>query len=165
MPLLLIGIRENRWYKEPAAAYLAAGDVPADPVGDLRTSKNRLSVWEVLEDRSNVQRIVRALAIGKDKLDNSGYVLFSSELLAAAGIEAPKIVPGKTHDSGANPWHRDLINLSGNRLVQLTHAILSHGETGQILKKALVNSVKQGIAAKELPEKLRAMFPKDLGVN
>ena len=162
MPILLIGIRENRWHKQPASDYLAAGDVPADPLGDLRTSDNCLSVWEVRDDRSNVQRIVRALAVGKDKLSNSGYVLFNSELLAGAGIEPPKVVLGRTYDVGANPWHRDLINLSGNRLVRLTHALLSHGETGQILKKALVTSVKEGIAATELPEKLRSIFPKDL---
>jgi hypothetical protein len=165
MPLLLIGVRENRWHKEPAAGYLALGDVPADPLGDLRTSKNCLSVWAVLDDRSNLLRIVRALAIGKPKLDNSGYVVFDSDLLSAAGIDAPKLIPGTTHDTGANGWHRDLVNLSGNTLVRLTHGILEHGETGQVLKKALIASIKQGIASKELPDKLLRLFPKELGNN
>src|SRR6266481_7826068 len=88
MPLLLRNVRENRWLKSEAAPWLAKGDVPADPLGDLRTSQNRLSVWEVAVNRSNVERIVRALAVGSNKVADMGYVLFDSSLLETAGIIA-----------------------------------------------------------------------------
>src|SRR5712691_1509995 len=123
MPLLLIGVRENRWHKDPARALLERGDVPADPIGDLRTTNNQLSVWEILPDRSNRDRIVRALNIGKDHIADSGWLLFSSELLEPAGIKAPVATPGRTKDKGVNHWHRDLVDLSGNLLVALTRTL------------------------------------------
>jgi len=68
MPLLLHTVRQNRWLKAEAKPWLDKGDVPADPIGDLRTNGNRLSVWELVPDRSNLERIVRAIAVGRDKV-------------------------------------------------------------------------------------------------
>jgi len=160
MPLLLIGVRQNRWLKQAAQPWLDRGDVPADPVVDLRVSENQLSVWEVLPDKSNLKRVVRALAIGKDEIQPNGWVLFDSGLLAAAGIKPPVQKAGTTRDEGANPWHRDLVDLSGLTLVALTKTILTNGESGQLLKKELVGLVSAGIDANELredqlPEKIR----------
>jgi hypothetical protein len=158
MPLLLRNVRENRWLKSEAAPWLAKGDVPADPLGDLKTSQNRLSVWEVL-DRSNIERIVRALAVSSQKLADMGYVLFDSSLLATAGINTVA-ENGTTPDEEANNWHRDLIDLSGNKLVILTKLILENGESGTVLKKRLEQLVVDGIEQKELPEKCRSKVSK-----
>jgi hypothetical protein len=84
-----------------------------------------------------------------------GYVLFDSELLAAAEIDTTTET-GTTPDEGANAWHRNLVELSGNKLVTLTRAILENGESGTILKKHLRELVEQGIQEKQLPEKLRS---------
>lgn len=155
MPLLLRMVRENRWYKAEAADWLQRGDVPADPIGDLPTRKNQLSVYEVMPDRSNLERIVRALALTKDKVADTGFVLFDSELLPELGINTSASEPGQTPDREANGWHRDLTDLSGNRLVALTRAILERGESGTVLKKRLTELVLSGIAEKQLPEKCR----------
>lgn len=153
MPLLLRTVRQNRWLKDAAAPFLANDDVPADPVCDLGTQQNLLSVWEVAQDRSNIERIVRAVAIGRDKIASMGYVVFDSGLLPAAGIEIREN-RGTTLDEGANAWHRDLV-VSGNKLVALTKAILRHGESGTVLKKNLWQLVYEGIRDGQLPEKLR----------
>src|SRR5471030_1026074 len=47
MVLLLRKIKQHRWYKELAKPFLEADDIPADPFGDLQTTENLLSVWEV----------------------------------------------------------------------------------------------------------------------
>lgn len=159
MPLLLRTVRENRWHKSEASQWLEAGDVPADPLGDLATSENRLSVWEVAVDRSNLERIVRALAVTRQKIADMGYVLFDSDLLANAGIDTLE-ESGTTPDEGANPWHRDLIELSGNKLVTLTKLILENGESGTVLKKRLEQLVEEGVEQKQLPEKFRAKISK-----
>jgi hypothetical protein len=155
MALLLRTVRENRWHKEPAAAWLQEEDVPADTLGDLNTTQNALSVWEVEADRSNVERIIRAVALTKDKLAHTGYVIFDSELLSAAGISQAR-TKGATPDDVANHWHADLTNLSGNRLVALAKSILRNGESGTVLKKRLVELVEAGIHSKELPERFRS---------
>ncbi|MCX6622638.1 MAG: hypothetical protein NTY38_16525 [Acidobacteria bacterium] len=154
MPLLLRTVRQNRWLKAPAAPFLAAGDVPADTLGDLRTQENLLSVWEISGDRSNLERVVRAVAIGQERIADTGYVVFDSELLLAAGIEI-RANEGRSLDKAANCWHRDLV-VSGNRLVALAKAILRHGESGTILKRRLKDLIQDGVEAKELPENLRA---------
>jgi hypothetical protein len=154
MPLLLRTVRQNRWLKEEAAPFLAADDVPADPVGDLRTQQNLLSVWEVAEDRSNIERIVRAVALGGDNIGHMGYVLFDSALLPDVGIETVQN-RGGSPDEAANPWHRDLV-MSGRKLVTLTKVILEHGESGTVLKVRLRQLVEEGIRDKEIPEKCRA---------
>lgn len=154
MPLLLRTVRQNRWFKEPAAPWLERGDVPADPIGDLRTSQNALSVWHVEPDRSNLERVVRAVAIGKERVDSSGWVLFDSELLSPLGIDVVE-VPGGTKDEGAKQWHRDLVNLSGNKLAALARAIIERGESGTVQKKRLAALIDAGIRNGELPDSLR----------
>src|SRR5688572_7589842 len=129
MPLLLIGVRENRWHKDLAREWLERDDVPADPIGDLRTTDNQLSVWEIVPDRSNLPRVVRALSVGKDDIADSGWLVFHSDLLTNAGVKPALVTNGTTKDNGANHWHRDLVDLSGNQLVALARAMMAHGET------------------------------------
>ena len=152
MPLLLRTVRQNRWLKAEAEPFLAIDDVPADPFRDLQTLENLLSVWEVAPDRSNIERIVRAVAIGRQKITDMGWVVFDSRLLAGADIEIREN-KGTSFDEEANAWHRDLV-LSGNKLVALTGAILRHGESGTVLKKNLRQLVQDGIRDGQLPEKL-----------
>jgi hypothetical protein len=159
MPLFLRNVRENRWHKSEAGPWLQQADVPADALGDLRTKDNRLSVWEVADDRSNLERIVRALAVSSDKIADTGYVIFDSSPLEAAEIEIA-VESGSTPDAGANPWHRDLINLSGNKLVRLAKLMLETGESGTVLKKRLTQLVEDGIVQRELPEKCRSKIVK-----
>jgi len=158
MPLLLHTVRQNRWLKDEARPWLENGDVPADALSDLRTSQNELSVWEVAADRSNLERIVRALVITRQDIAHTGFVLFESEWLGAIGIAVSADRPGKTPDEGANAWHRDLIDLSGNKLVALTKTILERGDSGTVLKKRLYELVEAGIREKQLPEKFRSMI-------
>ena len=154
MPLLLRTVRQNRWLKDAAAPFLAIDDVPADAVGDLLTQQNLLSVWEVAQDCSNIEPIVRAVAIGRNEIASMGYVVFDSGWLPAAGIEIREN-KGESLDEGANAWHRDLV-LSGNKLVALTKTILRYGESGTVLKARLQQFVDQGIRNGQIPEKLRA---------
>jgi hypothetical protein len=150
MALLLRKVKQSRWFKEPAATFLRVGDVPADTFVDLQTKENLLSVWEVFEDRSNLIRVVRAIAIGSQKIDHTGYILFDSSHLEDAEI-AVKNNEGRSDDKGANSWHRDL-ELSGKKLLALATLLLKHGETGTVLKPELTESVDEGIRSGELPE-------------
>jgi hypothetical protein len=153
MALLLRKVKQHRWYKELAEPFLKVDDVPADPLADLQTSENLLSVWEVQEDRSNLIRIVRAVAIGGQRIDHTGYILFDSVHLDAAGIGLQKN-EGRSDDKGANGWHRDLV-LSGKKILALTRLLLQHGETGTITKPVLVEALEEGIRVGELPESCR----------
>jgi len=154
MPLLLRTVRQNRWFKAEAAPFLANNDIPADCLGDMNTTGNQVSVWELEEDRSNLERVVRAVAVGKNKIDNAGYIVFDSALVQAAGIEIQNN-PGTTADTGANGWHRDLV-LTGNKMVALAKAIIENGEDArQILKLRMKELVQAGIDLGELPQHVK----------
>lgn len=152
MALLLRTVRHSRWLSDSAKPYLAKHDLPADPFADLSTSDNVLSVWEVAEDRTNVERIVRAIAVGRDKIDHVAYILFDSQLVEASKIEI-QITKGKTHDDGANDWHRDLV-LTGRKLYALVDGMIRSGQLERVLQKRLIQLVEEGIESGELPDKL-----------
>jgi hypothetical protein len=146
--------KQNHWFKADAVPLLKIGDVPADPLGDLNTSQNKLSVFEVDEGLVNIDRVARALALGAHHIDNVGYVTFDSSILAQASIEFDH-TDGDTIDPAVNKCHVSLINLSGNKLAKLAHLILSEGESDTILKKRIEELVEEGINSRELPEKVR----------
>jgi hypothetical protein len=151
--------RQNRWFREEAQPFLDVEDVPADPLGDLTTSGNKLSVYRVDGDVTEIERIARALALTGQRLDNVGYVLFDASLLERISVELDP-TDGVTDDSVVNKWHLDLINLTGNKLVALTRLILLEGQSDTILKKRIVELVEQGLSSNELPEKVRDKLTK-----
>jgi hypothetical protein len=151
--------RQNRWFKAGAQPLLDIGDVPADPLGDLTTSENKLSVYRVDGDVPEIERIARALALSGQHLDNVGYVIFDASLLEQLSVGLDPI-DGKTDDNVVNKWHVDLTNLTGTKLVALTRLILLEGISDIILKKRIVELVEQGLSSNELPEKVRAKLPK-----
>jgi hypothetical protein len=153
MALLLRKVRQSRWFKEPAAAFLEVDDVPADTFVDLQTKENLLSVWEVESDRSNLLRVVRAIAVGGQRIDHTGFILFDSGHLEGAEIELQSN-PGESEDKGINPCHRDLV-LSGKKLLALAKLLLLYGETRTLTKPELIESVEAGIRAGQLPESCR----------
>lgn len=54
MAFLLRKIRKNRWYKEQIE-WLPDGELQADPLSDLGTKSNELSVYHVVIDESNLE--------------------------------------------------------------------------------------------------------------
>jgi len=158
MPLLLRTVRQNRWYKADAAPFLEKDDVPADSVNDLITTGNLLSVWILTDDRSNLERVVRAVAVGRSHIDNAGYVVFDSTAVENAGIEMLENI-GESPDAEANAWHRDL-SLSGNKMVALAKAILRDGESGQVLKVRMRELVDEGVQQGHLPADVQKKFQK-----
>ena len=119
----------------------------ADPLGDLATENGTLSVWEVGDDRSNLDRLLAALAANRDYLANVDYVVFDQRHLRRVGIEIRQSV-GDTPDEGVNAlWHRDLCHVSGHRLVQLTQAILKTGQTERRNREEVRHLLRRAVQA------------------
>lgn len=141
-------VRPPRWYRDVAKAWLEAGDVPADPLADLNTTGNRLSVFLVSDSRADVSQIVAAHASTRAKPDDTGYILFDSEVLTRADISVSDHETGATADKEANARHRDLVDLSGKKLVALAREILnSREEPETLLKEDVVEILKAGVAS------------------
>jgi hypothetical protein len=146
MPFILRKIRKGRWYIG-GISWVEEGDIHADPLADLNTKDNELSVWLVQDDRSNLGQIVTAIAATRDHVSNLDYALLDLQSLL---ILNPKIkhTRGGTPDEEANAsWHRDLHELSGLKLVELAKIILERAERRRFSKKDIGQLIAQAISS------------------
>lgn len=144
MPLALRFIRLDRWDTEAllAQSWVPEGDIVADVLRDVGTTNGTLSVWHIADDKSNLNRVLAAFGATRDKVANLDYLLIEQGLLQIAGVEM-LVTAGTTVDPEANSqWHRELVHLSGHRLVELVHTMLTRGETCGIEHKTIADMMR-----------------------
>ncbi|MCG3117208.1 MAG: hypothetical protein LLH30_16180 [Candidatus Manganitrophus sp. SA1] len=153
MPLLLRKIKKTRWAKIKAS-WLGADDVHADSVSDLQTKGNTLSVWQIDDDKSNLNQILTALAARFQKvpIGHLEYVLFDQNLLSEIDIKFNQS-KAETPDDRANVCHYNLIELSGAKLNRLAKIIIEYGEIDICLSKDLTQSLAKAIESKQIERK------------
>jgi hypothetical protein len=123
MPLLLRTITRSQWLKTRRPAWLPEGECTADALRDLETENNELSVWQIGDDKGNLDQVITALAAGRDAPSRFDYALFDRSRLDPIGIQINK-TPGITLDDAANnAWHHDLVELTGSKLLGLARVI------------------------------------------
>lgn len=134
MSFFLRKIRKGRWIEVDEITLLDDGDLPADPLADLNTKDNNLSVWQVKEDESNLNEIVAALAAKSMRLSNFDYLLFRPNLPPKLNVSVV-CDKGLTSDETVNNWHCDFVGLSAFKLIKLAKALLTQAEKRRILEK------------------------------
>jgi hypothetical protein len=160
--VLLIRVDKPRWdWNTDDSPWIRPGDIPAAPLTDLRTSQNsELSVWYIENNRSNLARIVAALAGTRDHSDKFDFALFPEAVLTQAQIQSKDSL-GNSADRDANSsWHRDLVELTASKLSTLVRLMREQGEIERRFEKQVIeliaNGVKQGwIEAQRLKPSLR----------
>jgi hypothetical protein len=141
--LLLRKIRRSRWL---SIEWLSEPDFQADALTDLRTSNNRLSVWIVDDDRSNMQHVISALAVNVDSLSNLDYALIAESALAEIGVRLEHTRGDSADDVLNSSHHRDIIELSGRKLLELAVLIRARAETNRVSEKHVKGFVADGHA-------------------
>lgn len=159
MPLILRKIRRSKWYKHEGVPWLQPGELQADTLVDLKTEDNCLSVWRV-EDESNLDDLVGALAATCAVLSNLDYAILAEENVSALGLKIIQ-TEGNTPNKNVNKWHRELVELSASIVVDLAKAIFTSGETKrtrpQQILRFIARAVESGqIDAVKLSEGIRA---------
>ena len=156
MTSLLRKVQHSRWYD---AVSCRNEPVPADPLSDLGTKHNRLSVWQVLSSDSNLEDIIAAIAATRAYLTNIDVVLIDEQSISQLGI---KVEPtqGQTPLAHATDYHRDLVQLQAQTLVNIADVIrnravfrdFSEKQVGQLLARY----IHEGrLNAFDLADKLR----------
>ncbi|MCM1030287.1 MAG: hypothetical protein NC410_02420 [Oscillibacter sp.] len=88
-----------------------------DAISDLRTSRNRLSVWKA-DSQDDIDDAIVALALNRDNVSKINYLILKEEELAKLEIEIADDHPGEA--AGLNETllkkHRDLIEIDYIRL-------------------------------------------------
>jgi hypothetical protein len=160
VPLLLRKIRKERWRTLDNAAWVPRGDIPGDPLGDLVTQNNRLSIWVVDAGPGNLDRVLCALAGNCDKLSHVDYLLFDEGVLGELQLKM-ETKPGDTPDTEANArWHREIIELSAGKLASLARRMyvlqrfrLHWKDVSRLLKEAVETN---RLDSAKLKKKLRS---------
>ena len=145
-------------------AWVQDGDVPGDALGNLRTQGNALSVWLVDDKRSNLKRIVAAVAAGRMKLDKLDYALLDSRKVEELGLRMIQ-EKGESCDADANTlWHQDLQELSGSNLIAFAVMMQAHAEFQRVHRTTvgqwIAASIKNGfIDPSRVDETLKCGLP------
>ena len=151
MPFLLIAIRKQRW-DEAATQFRAAADISADCLFNLHIRDNELSAWLVDDEKSNLNRILVALAATKDHPSHVDCITFDYGLPAQFNIKVRK-TKGGTPDADANRlWHHDLIELSARQVAEFAVEIQRSGTTFRLREKLVGPLIRAGVNRKELDQ-------------
>jgi hypothetical protein len=161
MPFFLRKIRKAKWLNDKGLSWLQPSDLQADAVFDLKTDDNSLSVWHVEDDESNLEQVLVAVGASLDYLTNLDYALADQDLLLETGIKMTATT-GKTGYRVANQWHRDLVELTAERVLEIARTIQTRGlRLDRVLSKKLAALLKKRIESGDvdlssLNEHLRA---------
>lgn len=161
MPFLARMVRKPKWYKHTEVSWLPTGRLQADALGDLKTADNKLSVWHIDDDLSNLEQVIAALATTRDDISNLDYILFDPQLLSELDI-AIMTTKGNTKYNIANTkWHRDLPKLTANKLIELAYTIWKQGKVKRVYEWEVLDLLKQAVSSgiidsAQLSEKVRA---------
>ena len=151
MPVYLLGLTRRRWDRddEEYKSWLAADQVPAEVYRDLRTDESKLSVWHIEDDRSNLSEVVTALAINRRGFSHYDYGLIDPALVSSSGIKTEQSM-GETPIPSANRWHRDLIELTVDRLSTLIKSLFGVMPTYRILRPRVRELILAAVEANEV---------------
>jgi hypothetical protein len=101
-------------------------------------------------DESNLTRIIAALAATRENLGRIDCALVDEQRFMAGGFTITRS-EGVTPDAEANEtWHRDVVCLSGDRLVVLATVVLQHLQRRRYEEDDLVGLIATGIANRQI---------------
>lgn len=150
MRFVLRKIRKARWYKHDRVSWLVEGELQADALDDLRTTGNRLSVYLVDDDDTNLERVASALVTANTEyISDFEYAIISYEVFQELDIKTEDS-EGETPDGLVNSWHRDLLELTAAKIVALATAIQTRAERRVFLKRRVTQMVLDALAAQKL---------------
>jgi hypothetical protein len=147
MPWYLIGITKARWERDEKAAWLRPPQIPAVVYLDLRPTGNTLSLWHIEDDRSNLKDVITAIAATRSSYANFDYGLFDQNIPPRLSIKL-EATEGSTPITHANHWHRDLVELTADKLLALVEAVFDnlekHRVSVQLIRQYVIDALKMG---------------------
>ncbi len=131
-------LKKNKWFWDEPLPWLEVGDIPADPLEHLIPQDHKISVYEVSDDREQIERVAAAIAAKRHgEVDAVEFIVFDQSILAEVGIEIDRNTPGDTCDPEVNGWHRDMIEVSADKLVAFAKRVVPNIPSDLVLKKRI----------------------------
>lgn len=147
MPYLLRKIKnKSNWFRKPALPKeVTLGEISADVLGDLITTNNALSVWAIEDDRSNLPRVLAAIAATRDNLQKCDYLLFDRSAAEARGLKLRQTPATSPDSEAAGTWHFELVDLTVGSLADLAKEMFCNGEAARVFERELLDDLRQSI--------------------
>lgn len=145
--------------------WLSDDDIRADALKYLKSDNNTLSIY-LLENKALLGRIIGAHCAARDNVSNLDYALFDESLLHDIGIIQEATPAINVPDTEVTNWHRDLVKLTGKKVLRLADIIMSKGEVNRAQAVEVGKTINKLIDSKhidksKLNEKLLADLEKD----
>ena len=121
----------STWERNLYGTWLQPSEVPADVYRDFRVYAGSLSVWHIEDDKSNLYPVITALASSRHHVETFDYGLFDQALVSLVGIRIDSSA-GTTPMPSANGWHRDLMDLTLDRLTELIKPMFDTMDTARL---------------------------------
>lgn len=150
MPFYLIRITNRSWDRDLFnAPWLGLDEIPADVHQDLRISQSSLSVWHIEDAQSNLEQVITALASTRDSIDTFDYGLFEQDIVRSINIKFMESL-GISPMQAANHWHRDLVELTVDKLARLIRTIFGAMEKRRKSKRDIELRIIDAVRANEI---------------
>ena len=150
MSLVFRKIKKSKWYKNDGVPWLATNDLQADALADLKTTGNALSVYFVdRSDKEDLDRVVTALAATRERIEEVEYALFEESALSEIGIKVAT-AEADTPDAVVNTWHRHLVEMSANKIMELAYIIRNEGKKERVLGKRIRDMLIDALISKRI---------------
>lgn len=166
MPYFLRAIYSNiKWDITQFPSWVKQGDLPSCIVRDLRADDNALSLWEILDDKSNLLDIIAAfVSLRRQIKDDFDYALLNATHLDELTF-TPEKKPATTPYGDVNHYHRNIPNLSMNGLIHFAHLLSRRGEFDRMGWRDIENRLKEAhkrgrLDSHQMPPELK----KQLGI-
>jgi len=167
MPYFLSAIYSNiNWDRTQFPSWLKEGELPSCIVRDLRADDNALSLWEISDDKSNLLDIIAAfVSLRKDIKYDFDYALLSANHLDELSF-APSKKLAKTAYRDMNHYHRDVSNLSINKVVYFAYLLSKHGSFDRMGWKEIEAQLKDAYKRGQLDlKKMKPGLKQQLGIS
>ncbi len=152
MSFVFRSIGNKHWYSDNQLDFnewLPEGELVADTLKELRTTRGALSVYKVDSNKQNFDRVISAYACTRNSLKDIDYVLLPLEVIEATfDISA---TPGQTADDEVNIMHLDIIHLSASKLLILARIFQEHHSSMyRIRKKHITSKIRNSLEQEHL---------------
>lgn len=157
--LILRTLRKNKFDVEQQPNWVPEGDLQADALFELKVEDNALSVYQISDDLSDLERVLAAIAATREHLANIDFALLDSSNLTRLGITA-RNTPGNVPDLVVKGLHLDLVHLTVLQLAELAIAIMQSAKlerrTMSKVRSLLLDSIERDyIDSADLKEGVR----------
>lgn len=121
------------------------GDFPADPITDLKTDSNNLSVFFIEDAKRDIDTALIGLASNKNEVQKLTYALIKLKDLEKEGFKITANT-GKTPSGKANHLHGEIEGLTVDGLAKLAR-LISDKSQQETKPKPFIKILVQGACA------------------